>query len=574
MRQRYESRETSMMTNRLAGTLLLAALACSTTTITGCAVDENDLTRWETTLGGPRRLSAVVIHDKYPHALRVKAAMSLIRMKPRKGKAVGIDRLVKGALVCDPEYIKPDEPCAKAQLSPEERTKLLADLVPLIVAELEKPPPEPAQGGQAAPDPSFPYKDAAFLMLTYEDAQVIPDPALRKRLEEALTDWAMADFDNRLNDRTQAFGMEQLLRHIGPSSVKKLPTLMTKEGKNLAKMADIISKIADKETREEASKKLVGIAQYIASEKWRKDKLPELKEANRKAGFDPTEKQLQKQMADFQDESVTRVYASMKKVGGSAVVNYALDVAADPKQDKKRRQTALAALEGHIDRKNDKQIDKLFELAGNKDAPPEVVDQAFRRIRELPRDKVIGKLYGFFEGDDWKIRRLAAATVLQMSKVEDVDEFLDKLDSKATTNFNLPEAITYGAYLAGLKGGDPLKALKPHMDKGDVRSRLAALSYWYDKGNKKDLSKLAPYEKDGQKVPKCKDEDACDWSCLVKQGDKKESKAVETVGDFVSYCIEPKMAQADPDDKKDGEGSGKDEKKQGGTKKEDEKGDK
>ena len=560
-----------MKTNRFAGRILLAALACSATS---CAVDENDLARWETTLGGPRRLSAVVIHDKYPHALRVKAAMSLIRMKPRKGRAVGIERLVKGALVCDPEFIKPDEPCSKAQLGPEERTKILSDLVPLIVAELEKPPPEPAQGGQAAPDPSFPYKDAAFLMLTYEDAQVVPDAGLRKQLEDALTKWAMADFDNRLNDRTQAFGMEQLLRHIGPSSVKDLPSLMTKEGKNLSKMADIISKIADKPTREEASKKLVEIAEYIASDKWRKDKLPELKEANRKAGFDPTEKQLEKQMADFQDESVTRVYASMKKVGGEAVVNYALSIAANEKEDKKRRQAALAALEGHIDRKNDKQISKLFELASDKKAPPEVVDQAFRRIRELPREKVIDKLYDFFDTDDWKIRRLAGATILQMSKVEHVDEFLGKLDRKATKNFNLPEAITYGAYLAGLKGGDPLEALQPHMKKGGVRSRLTAISYWYEKGTKKDLGKLEPYERDRLGVPKCDDEDACDWSCLVPQGDKKESKTVQTVGDFVSYCIKPKMAQTDPDAKKADGGSGKEEKKQDGTKKEDEKDDK
>ncbi|MEQ9321552.1 MAG: hypothetical protein RIF41_20470, partial [Polyangiaceae bacterium] len=133
-------------------------------------------------------------------------------------------------------------------------------------------------------------------------------------------------------------------------------------------------------------------------------------------------------------------------------------------------------------RKNDKQIAKLIELASDKKAPPEVVDQAFRRIRELPREKVIGKLYDFFDGEDWKIRRLAGATILQMSKVEHVDEFLGKLEAKATKNFNLPEAITYGAYLAGLKGGDPLKALEPHMTKGGSRSRLTAISYLYEKG--------------------------------------------------------------------------------------------
>ena len=201
----------------LAGSWLIATLLLS-----GCAVDEQDLHRWETTLTGPERLTAVVIHDKYDHNLRVEAAMSLIRMKPRKGQHVGITRLVEQTL---------------AELQPDARAKILSDLVPLIIKELEKPPPEAAQGGQAPPDPSFKFKDAAYLMLTYDKTQIISDPELKKRLHEALTKWAMADFETRLNERSQAYGMEQLLRHIGPSSVQGLPALMQTDSRNLAKMA-------------------------------------------------------------------------------------------------------------------------------------------------------------------------------------------------------------------------------------------------------------------------------------------------------------------------------------------------
>ena len=135
------------------------------------------------------------------------------------------------------------------------------------------------------------------------------------------------------------------------------------------------------------------------------------------------------------------------------MVNYCLEVAADKTQDDKQRQTALAALEGRIDRKSEKQIDSLFAVAKS-DAPPTVVDQAFRRIRELPRELAIDKLYAFFDTKDWKLRRLAAATVLQMSSVKHIDEFMDKLADKAKDNFNLGEAIAYGAYLGGLKDGN------------------------------------------------------------------------------------------------------------------------
>ena len=140
-----------------------------------------------------------------------------------------------------------------SELPPEPRAQILADLIPLIIEELKKARPKATQGGQAPPDPSFKYKDASYLMLTYEKTQLISDQALKKELMAALTEWAMADFDRRLQERGQAYGMDQLLRHIGPSSVVKLPSLMHKGSRNLAKMSDIISKIGSKETKEAAA---------------------------------------------------------------------------------------------------------------------------------------------------------------------------------------------------------------------------------------------------------------------------------------------------------------------------------
>jgi hypothetical protein len=397
------------------------------------------------------------------------------------------------------------------------------------------------------------------MMLSYEKMQLISDQGLRDQLIAALTTWAMADFERRLEDKNQEFGMEQMLRFIGSSSVVELPKLMDKDSRNLSKMSDLVAKIADKHTREAASTRLVAIVKHVSSAAWRTERLPELKEANRKAGFAPTEAQLEKQLADFQNESVTRVYASMKQVGGSAVVAYCLDIAKDGKEDKARRQTALAALEGHIDRKNDKHIESLFEIAKS-DAPAEVIDQAFRRIRELPRDKAIDKLYEFFSSKDWKVRRLAAATVLNMSTTAHVGEFLENLGAKAK-NFNLPEAITYGAYLASLKEGEvkqgetlvsikALDAVKPLMSTGPAISRMAAISYYYERGNKRMLAEIEGFTRDQSDTPKCDEEAGCDWTCLVGPEGKKEPKEVKTVGDFVSYCIKPKMEATEPDDAK------------------------
>ena len=543
----------------LARILALGAVGLGLGSSAGCAVQEGDLTRWETTLGGPKRLSAVVLFDKYPLDKRVDAAMSLVRMKPRKGKHVGIDRLVKGTLVCDPEYLRETEPCIKQELSPERRAEIIAQMVPMLIQELKKEPPKPTQGGQVAPDPSFKYKDAAYLMLTYEGAQVITDQQLRTELEEALIVWAMADFERRLNDRTQAFGMEQLLRHIGPASVKELPSKMVRNTRELGQMADLVAKIGSSETKEEASKQLVKIAQYVASEDWKKENVGKLQEANRKAGYELTEKQFNEQLVKYQTESVTRVFGSMKKIGGAAVVDFALKLAADndvpkdlPAEDAtKRRALALASIAGHVDRKNADHVKSLIAIAKDPKVPPEVVDQAFARIRELPRESVIDELYEFFEGPDWQKRRIAAVTILRLSTVKHIDEFLGKLKEKATKNFNPNEAITYGAYLADLKEGDPLKVLEPHMKQGDAKVRITALSYWRARGDKTMVDKLDPYKTSGQKAPRCeKDEEQrfeCQWECVAD----KEPKKVTTVGQYVTLCVLPKMALTDPKKKEE-----------------------
>jgi hypothetical protein len=222
------------------------------TSALGCAVTPADLERWEKTSEGPKRLSAVVLFDKYPQPLRVDAAMALIDMKPLKGQRVGIERLIKGALVCDASWLdkKKDEPCSKTSLAPEARGKLLEELVPRIVVELKKAPPQPAQNGQPSPDPSYKYKDAAYMLLTYEKTPLLAEPALKQQLLDALRDWAMVDFTRKLNDQTQMFGMEQLLRLIGPTSVEKLPTIMDRNAlRDLTKMADLIDKLAEQKRK-------------------------------------------------------------------------------------------------------------------------------------------------------------------------------------------------------------------------------------------------------------------------------------------------------------------------------------
>jgi hypothetical protein len=502
--------------------LAVCVSTAALTAATGCQVNQDDIHRWETTVHGPDKLGAVLAHDKYAVPLRVEAALSLMRMKPRAGRRVGIGLMVD----------------TLASLGPQSRKVIVASLVPAIISELKKPPPVGQAGQPSPPDGSYPYKDAAFAMLTLDRAVIVADEGLAKSLKQALIEWAMASFEPRLDNRTQTYGMEQLLRFLGADAVAGLPKLMTRDARRLDQMASLVSEIGDQAAKEAASTQLVNIAKYVTSDEWTKVKKPELQAANAASKLEPTEAQFAAQLQQYQDEELLRLFGSMRKVGGRAAIDFALTFAAEKAQTEKRRQAALAALEGRLDRNNANDIKRILEIAAT-DAPDVVLDQAFRRIGEMPREQVVDKLYELFKTDKWKIRRAAAATVLKMSTVKHLDEFMSKLPD--TKGFALPEAITYGALFNDLKEGTPREALAKHTTSGGGAARATAIAYYFSHGTKADLAALQPLEGDGTPTPTCDSDPDCAWACYVPKAanpQESESKEIRTVGDFVRYCVE------------------------------------
>lgn len=503
----------------------------------GCRVQEGDIHRWESTAHGPEKLRAVLLHDKYDNGLRVEAALSLIKMKARAGRRVGITIMVD----------------TLAELGPEQRQGIVASLVPAIIAQLKGPPPAGQAGQPSPPDPSFPFKDAGFAMLSYDKTVIIADEALKQQLKTALIDWAMADFEHRLDNRTQAYGMEQLLRFIGPAAVAGLPKLMTKDAKRLEQMSNLVAELGDDATKTAASKALVGIATYTISEDWKKNTTPVLEAANAASKLQPTPAQFQAQLSQFQDEELFRVLGSMKKVGQRPAVDFCLDFAAKKEQGEKRRQAALAALEGRLDRNNPDDIKRILAIATQPDAPDVVLDQAFRRVGEMPRERVVESMYAIFKTDKWKIRRAAESTLLRMGTLKNVDEFLGKLpEGSAAKGYSMQESFTIGATIGDLKEGVVTDVLRPWFAKGSPAARTSALSYYFTYGTAADLAAVAPFENDRQPVPVCDTDPDCKWACEVpKESNPKESetKDIKTVGDFVKYCVEPQMKSKQPEKK-------------------------
>ncbi len=529
---------------RLFSSVALATALAIGVGTAGCRTSDSDIHRWGDTLQGPRKLAAVVTHDKFPLPLRVEAAMTLIEMKPRGGKQVGIEGVDN-----DPE--EPGVVNAIASLVPAERSLIIEKLIPELIQKMSEPPPR-AQGGQPAPaDPSHSYKDGAFALLSYDDGSLITDENLKKRLKAALAEWCMTDFAARLDDSSQMFGVEQVLRALGTQGVKKLPDLIQPGAKKIERMADLISDLGDEETKLRASTKLVAVAKEVNSDHWKKQKAPAVEAANKASKLEPTPRQFQAQLDQYQEEELLRVFGSMKKVGGRPAVDYLIDFAENKDYSAKRRSAAVAALEGHLDKNKPDEVQAMLELAGADDTPDDLRDQVLRRVGEMPRKLVVNKLYELFKNDNWKIRWVAAELVLKMSDTSQVGEFMTKLGR--VKGMAITEPLRYGALIGGMKGPKtPEQVAARYAAPGHaVQARLSALGYYYNDGTKEDLSKVQRYESDRTKVPQCnEDAEDCAWQCTITQGKSQETKDISTVGDFVRYCVEPQMKKNKKAEKK------------------------
>ncbi len=525
-----------MRTHRLSrwGIVTLAAIMLAGLGSAGCRVGKDDIERWESTERGPEKLVAVITHDKYDTELRVDAALALVRMKPRGGRRVGIPAMVS----------------AIASLkNPEERTAIIGGMVPVLVAEMGKPPPVAQAGQPLPPDGSIPFKDAAYALLTYDKAVLVTDDQQKQQLLDALAKWPAADFEHRYDNASQMYGVEQVIRFVGAAAARPLPPLITVDSHKIAELARLIADNGDAATKEEASKKIVEVATFTASQQFIDRIKPVVEEANRAAKLAPTPEQLKYQLVAAQDEQLKKIFGAMKKLGGRPVVEFCLNYASQATNSEDRRSLALAALEGNFDQNNPDDTKRLLDLAAADDTPDKVRDLAFRRVGEMPRDKVISRLYSIFSNKRWQVRWVAAQYVIKMSDTTQIPEFMSKLPGGRAENFALTEALSYADWMgtktnmAEKNGKTARSELEPYFRAGTVAQRTVALGWFYSHGTKADLSFLNGFENDSMSTPKCDDTQTdCQWKCYVAKADKpdeKEQKDISTVGEFVKFCVVP-----------------------------------
>ena len=514
--------------------------------LAGCAVTDADLTRWEGTQRGPSKLYAVVTHGKYSYDLRSKAVMSIIRMPARGGTRIGISLLtqrhkdeegndVEGALVA---------------LGDEERQKIIAGIVPDLVKEIEAPPPARLPDGGLQHDPSIPYKDVAFALLSNQPP-LVTDPDSKAKLEAALATWVQSGFQDRIENSSQQYGVEQMLRYLGPKAAKSLPDLIKDDTSRVDRVVGLANDVGDAETKAKAAAALVKLAQTIESAEWTAAQTKVVTEHNAKSKTQASPEQVQGQVEKIRERRFTdEIFPSMKKVGGDRhVIDYLLAYAADAKKPEDRRKLALAALEGRADKSVASDGDKLFAIAKDDATPDGVRDLAFTRLGELPKEQVLGKIYQLFETSKWKVRWVAASMVLKMIDTKDLPGFLAKLPATPKTKQGMTEGLSYGELIVRMDpkdGPKPKDVVVPELASKSFGAKMAAIGFFY-RGSKADAALLAPLAASKEPVPVCEKEDDCQWQCEApKAGSapgstETENHEIKTVGELVSLCVIPSM---------------------------------
>jgi hypothetical protein len=519
-----------------------ATIGATAAGLGGCAVSESDAHRWETTENGPEKLYAIVAHDKYSWPLREEAALSLIRMRPRNGKRIGLEYAILG-------YDTPEGkgPGALAVLGDDARRRIVDGIAPQLIEQMQQPPPPPptaAAGGVVQPDPSIPYKDGAFALLSHEPP-LASNEATKASLIAALSQWVQTDFEDRIDNSNQQFGVEQIMRFIGASSVKTLPSSINETSTKVDRACSLVADIGDDDTKRRASDALVTVGKHIASSDWIDKQRALVVEANQKAKISATPQQVNDQLKQYQDQELEKVFTNMKRVGGRPAVDFCLSYAHDKGNSEKSRTNALAALENRVDKNVPGDVSLILDILTDDANPDSVRAVAMARLGELPKDMILPKLYALFD-KKWQVRLDAARMILKTITTKDVPDFMQHLPQNDKTKMALSEPIAYGALIMAIDpqgGPKPRDVLARYLPGGPLGGKLTAAGSYFA-GKKSDASALAAFEEDKTPVPKCDPADQCGWQCDVPKAagsQDKETKTVTTVGEFIRWCIEPSL---------------------------------
>ncbi len=453
---------------------VLTDLTCLT--VAGCKVTQEDIDYWTGTQKGPGKIVAVLLADKYEDELRAYAGLALVRMEPRP--STDSQDAVDGVSELQ---------AAVRQLPEESRAHLVDLMIPELIRMMrgeDAPAAEPAEG-EGVPRRQVRAKDAAFLLIPYTSE------AHRQELTDAVVDWFTVDFNGRSLEGN--YSAEQVVRQLGAPAASRLVNAMSARlpQQALVKVAELISTLGDRPTKERAATRLVEIEREMEGEEfgtWLKDRLREQMRAQHPDA--QVDEARITAAAELNRENFITLGAlpAMKHLNGERVIqDRLLEIAQSAGTDERmteRRQRALQAMEGGV---RPDQCEALVDLALNDATPVAVRDYSFDRIADARATSAIPRLWPVFDTtEDWRLRWRVGSLILTLGGNGVVREFFDKLNDES---YAREELYNYGERISQMRP-PPTDFINEQLRSTDWCDRIVALYFYEKRATAEDVARI------------------------------------------------------------------------------------
>jgi hypothetical protein len=454
--------------------------------LAGCAVNEGDIEFWKRSVKGPKKLVAVTLADKYPVALRSKAALALVQMQ--RQDVDGVAELKSTV----------------ERLQREERQTIIDGMRDPLIEILQGRDDRSIAANESSESTDGPRllevraKDAAYILIPYAA------PAAQKPLQEAVVRWYAVDFNGR--SLAGNYSAEQVIRSFGaaaaPLLVEALDAKMPSPA--LIKLTQLIGQMGDANAKKQASLRLVAIEKEIegpAFAQWLGSEIKaQLQQRSASAGQSAgqsappaiSDAKLAEAVAINRENFLLEgVIPAMKYLAGQPAVSERLLAMATKKSNdprvSERRTRALQALEGKV---GPEHLNVLLDLALDASNPDAVRDYAFDRVGDIGSRAALPRLWPLVaSAKDARLRWRAGELVLAIGGGGIIDEFFSRLPSSKDVEYPPEELEGYATRISQISPL-PMEAMQRALSSARWWERVVALRFFERKGALTDVASV------------------------------------------------------------------------------------
>ncbi|MBL8678302.1 MAG: hypothetical protein JNK05_04010 [Myxococcales bacterium] len=457
-----------------------AAMAAILLTAAGCGVSEADINHWKRTVRGPGKITAVLLGQKYPRALRVRAARALIEMK--HPNANGLE-LLNQALTVMPR---------------EDREAIIHDLLEPLRQQMR------GQGQQTAAGPTeqmIRAKDAAYVLLRHSaDAD-------RRELASELVQWVMADLNSRA--LAGSYTAEQVVQAVGAQAGEMIVQAINGNEDTVRVMnniAGLIQTVGSDPVKDSAVRRMVTVCDEIsgpASNARLRQAAERMLRQGAAAGTTIDAARIDRATDRLRDGLLAIMHQALAALNRPAGTAYFIRLASTNGPPIERRKAALSAIQGHVARDDAAQL-LTIATSTTIGSDIELRGLAVDRIGETQNSSILPQLWQIFDttnggeaNSEYVLRWKVGEAILKLGGAPIIPTFVQHLAATRATargqaafeGYTFREINGY-AVAIGDFAPPPRDVMRQQLTHANVHIRAMALLFLGAKGDATDAARI------------------------------------------------------------------------------------